>query len=58
MTTTLSVRPRPSTSATRRWTFLVILSLGLFLVGADNSVLYTALPALREQLGTTDLQGL
>lgn len=57
-TTTPRVQPGPSTSATRRWTFLVILSLGLFLVGADNSVLYTALPALREQLGTTDLQGL
>lgn len=52
------VRPGPANSAARRWTFLVILSLGLFLVGADNSVLYTALPALREQLGTTDLQGL
>lgn len=45
-------------SPRRRWGFLVLLSLGLFLVGADNSILYTALPALRDQLNTTDLQGL
>lgn len=45
-------------SPTRRWGFLGLLALGLFLVGADNSILYTALPALRDQLDTTDLQGL
>ncbi|AGP31850.1 MFS transporter [Corynebacterium terpenotabidum] len=42
----------------RRWGVLVLLSLGLFLVAADNSILYTALPELRDQLHTTDLQGL
>lgn len=42
----------------QRWTFLAVISAALFLVGADNSVLYTALPELRDQLGTTPLQGL
>lgn len=49
---------RSSLSPARRWGFLVLLSLGLFLVGADNSILYTALPELRDQLHTTDMQGL
>nr|WP_120491549.1 MFS transporter [Corynebacterium lactis] len=44
--------------APRRWTFLAIVSTGLFLIGVDNSVLYTALPVLRHQLHTTELQGL
>ena len=35
------------TTAAQRWSFLGIISLGLFLVGADNSILYTALPVLR-----------
>src|SRR5699024_8472293 len=42
----------------QRWTFLAIISAALFLVGADNSILYTALPELRDQLHTTPLQGL
>nr|WP_280109787.1 MFS transporter [Corynebacterium halotolerans] len=42
----------------RRWSFLVIISLGLLMIGVDNSILYTALPELRVQLGTTALQGL
>ena len=45
-------------SAVQRWTFLAIVSLGLFLIAVDNSVLFTALPVLREQLHTTELQGL
>ncbi|GAA2037665.1 MFS transporter [Yaniella flava] len=49
----------PTTSTPRqRWTFLAVISAALFLVGADNSILYTALPELRDQLGTTSLQGL
>ena len=39
----------------QRWTFLAVISAALFLVGADNSILYTALPELRDQLGTTPL---
>ena len=42
----------------QRWIFLAIISAALFLVGADNSILYIALPELRDQLGTTPLQGL
>lgn len=49
---------KPTISRRQRWTFLAVLSLGLFLVGADNSILYTALPELREQLNTTPTQGL
>lgn len=46
------------TTPAQRWSFLAIISLGLFLVGADNSVLYTALPELRDELHTTSLQAL
>ncbi|AXR73920.1 MFS transporter [Auritidibacter sp. NML130574] len=42
----------------QRWAFLAIISAALFLVGADNSILYTALPVLRDELGTSELQGL
>lgn len=38
--------------------FLAVISAALFLVGADNSILYTALPELRQQLNTTPLQSL
>lgn len=43
---------------TQRWTFLAVISGGLFLIGVDNSILYTALPALREQLQATEFQAL
>lgn len=49
---------RTATTPAQRWSFLGIISLGLFLVGADNSILYTALPVLRDQLHTTELEGL
>lgn len=49
---------RPAATRGQRWTFLVVISAGLFLVGADNSILYTALPELRDQLQTTELEGL
>jgi len=42
----------------QRWTFLLVISLGLLMIGVDNSILYTALPELRAQLGTTDTQAL
>src|SRR5699024_5621441 len=42
----------------QRWTFLAVISAALFLIGADNSILYTALPELRTQLDTTPLEGL
>ncbi|WP_246846937.1 MFS transporter [Corynebacterium sp. sy039] len=46
------------TSQSQRWIFLLIVSLGLFMVSADNSILFSALPTLRESLNTTELQGL
>lgn len=46
------------TAHNNRWVFLVVLSAALFLIGADNSILYTAIPELREQLHTTELQSL
>ncbi|WP_111727742.1 MFS transporter [Corynebacterium ulcerans] len=42
----------------QRWIFLGVISLGLFMIGADNSILYTALPVLRSELHTTELEGL
>ena len=45
-------------SATRRWTFFGVISLGLLMIGLDNSILYTALPELSEQLHATSLQQL
>ncbi|MDO4761035.1 MAG: MFS transporter [Corynebacterium sp.] len=50
--------PPPTLRHSQRWLFLAILSLGLFMVGVDNSILYTALPTLEAQLNTTELQGL
>lgn len=43
---------------TQRWAFLAVISGGLFLIGVDNSILYTALPLLREQLAATETQAL
>lgn len=47
-----------ATTPHQRWTFLLVISLGLFVVAADNSILYTALPTLRADLHTTELEGL
>ncbi|OFT45662.1 hypothetical protein HMPREF3158_09100 [Corynebacterium sp. HMSC06G04] len=45
-------------TAVQRWTFFTVVSLGLLMVGLDNSILYTALPALTDQLHTTSTQQL
>lgn len=50
--------PEHNEPTAHKWLFLAVLSLGLFLVGVDNSVLYTALPALRPALAATELEGL
>lgn len=42
----------------QRWSFFAVISLGLLMIGLDNSILYTALPELNEQLHTTPTQGL
>lgn len=41
-----------------RWVVLAILSLGLLMVVLDNSVLYTALPALTDDLEATSSEAL
>lgn len=41
-----------------RWSFFAVISSGLLMVGLDNSILYTALPALNEQLHTDSTQQL
>lgn len=43
---------------TQRWSLLVTVGAGLLLVTLDNSILYTALPTLTEQLGATGSQSL
>lgn len=60
MTNTQTTAPTDAlrTSATRRWTFFGVVSLGLLMIGLDNSILYTALPELSEQLHATSLQQL
>lgn len=51
--------PTPiATTPRQRWTFLAVISAGLFLISMDNSVLFTALPQLKAQLHTTELQSL
>lgn len=42
----------------QRWGFFAVVSLGLLMIGLDNSILYTALPALEYSLNTTPSQGL
>ncbi|WP_284710446.1 MFS transporter, partial [Actinomyces sp. 186855] len=65
MSNTLTVAPpqqgAPAASPTtrgQRWTFFTIISLGLLMIGLDNSILYTALPQLNEQLHATETQQL
>jgi DHA2 family multidrug resistance protein-like MFS transporter len=41
-----------------RWALLITVSAGLVLVSLDNSILYTALPTLTEELGATGSQSL
>jgi len=48
----------PGTSAAQRWGFFAVIALGLLMVGLDNSILYTALPRLSEQLHATEAQQL
>ncbi|WP_268989744.1 MFS transporter [Corynebacterium fournieri] len=42
----------------QRWGFFAVVSLGLLMIGLDNSILYTALPALEGALGASPEQGL
>ncbi len=45
-------------SAAQRWSVLVIVSVGLLLITLDNSILYTALPTLTQELGANSSQTL
>lgn len=51
-------RAPASSTPLQRWSFFAVVSLGLLMVGLDNSILYTALPQLSAQLETTDTQQL
>lgn len=51
-----SLRRKPSNP--NRWPFFTVVSLGLLMVALDNSILYTALPALDEQLGASASESL
>lgn len=42
----------------QRWGFFAVVSLGLLMIGLDNSILYTALPALERSLGANPSEGL
>lgn len=55
MTSTIN---RTTRQSSKRWALLVTTSLGLVLIALDNSVLYTALPTLTEQLGASASAGL
>ncbi|ACU36059.1 MFS transporter [Actinosynnema mirum] len=46
------------TGTSRRWTLLVTVALGLLMITLDNSVLYTALPTLTEDLRASATQSL
>ncbi len=45
-------------SANRRWAMLVTVGAGLLLITLDNSILYTALPTLVEELGASSSESL
>ncbi|MDN6130553.1 MAG: MFS transporter [Corynebacterium casei] len=42
----------------QRWSFFAAISLGLLMIGLDNSILFTALPTLTEELHADDTQQL
>lgn len=48
----------PTTTPAQRWGFFAVISLGLFIIGLDNSILFTALPELNAQLDTTPSEAL
>lgn len=41
-----------------RWMFLIVISMGLLMIGIDNSILFTALPTIELALHTTEFEGL
>ncbi|WP_366016054.1 MFS transporter, partial [uncultured Corynebacterium sp.] len=55
---TTTLRPEETMSKGARWSFFAVISSGLLMVGLEKSILYTALPALNEQLHTDSAQQL
>lgn len=47
-----------TTASPNRWLLLLTVAAGLLLIALDNSVLYTALPVLTQELGATASQSL
>lgn len=45
-------------TGTQRWSLLVTVAAGLLLITLDNSVLYTALPTLTDELGASSAESL
>lgn len=50
--------PASATGAGRRWAILATVAAGLLLITLDNSILYTALPTLVEELGADSSESL
>lgn len=53
-----ALRYAEDSTPAQRWTFLAVVSLGLLMIGLDNSILYTALPRLTHVLHASALQSL
>lgn len=53
-----TMRATQTTGAGRRWAVLVTVAAGLLLITLDNSILYTALPTLVEELGANSSESL
>lgn len=45
-------------TGTQRWSLLVTVAAGLLLITLDNSILYTALPTLTDELGASSAESL
>lgn len=54
----MSLTTIPQQHQSNRWVFLGVISLGLLMIGLDNSVLYTAVPHLTHSLEATGMQSL
>lgn len=52
------MRVRTRATPTRRWLLLTVVAAALLLITLDNSILFTALPRLTEELGATGQEGL
>lgn len=52
------VAETPARAGTRQWLGLAVLALPTLLIAIDNSVLYLALPAITDDLGADETQGL